>query len=62
MSMLRAGQRTAALRWLLLLLCLLPMAALAAIPVPALDDPVVDTANALSAETRATLRRQALQL
>ncbi|MBN4970523.1 TPM domain-containing protein [Stenotrophomonas maltophilia] len=60
--MLRAGQRTAAMRWLLLLLCLLPMAALAAIPVPALDDPVVDTANALSAETRATLRRQALQL
>ncbi|MEE9878782.1 MAG: TPM domain-containing protein [Stenotrophomonas maltophilia] len=45
-----------------LLLCLLPMPVLAATAVPALDDPVVDTANALSAETRATLREQAMQL
>ncbi|WP_059065462.1 TPM domain-containing protein [Stenotrophomonas indicatrix] len=50
--------------WLALLLCLLPLPllALAAAPVPALNDPVVDTANALSASTRAALREQALQL
>lgn len=47
---------------LALLLCLLPLPVLAAVPIPALDDPVVDTANALSASTRATLREQALQL
>lgn len=47
---------------LALLLCLLPLPVLAAAPIPALDDPVVDTANALSASTRATLREQALQL
>lgn len=48
--------------WLALLLCLLPLLALAAAPIPALNDPVVDTADALSASTRATLREQALQL
>ncbi|WP_258223285.1 TPM domain-containing protein, partial [Stenotrophomonas sp. HMWF023] len=48
--------------WLALLLCLLPLLALAAAPIPALNAPVVDTANALSASTRATLREQALQL
>ncbi|MDQ7310930.1 TPM domain-containing protein [Stenotrophomonas sp. Sm10] len=47
---------------LALLLCLLPLPVLAAAAIPALDDPVVDTANALSASTRATLREQALQL
>lgn len=47
---------------LALLLCLLPLPVLAAASIPALDDPVVDTANALSASTRATLREQALQL
>lgn len=47
---------------LALLLCLLPPPVLAAAAIPALDDPVVDTANALSASTRATLREQALQL
>ncbi len=47
---------------LALLLCLLPLPVLAATAIPALDDPVVDTANALSASTRATLREQALQL
>lgn len=47
---------------LALLLWLLPLPVLAAVPIPALDDPVVDTANALSASTRATLREQALQL
>lgn len=47
---------------LALLICLLPLPVLAAAAIPALDDPVVDTANALSASTRATLREQALQL
>ncbi|CRD46687.1 TPM domain-containing protein [Stenotrophomonas thermophila] len=47
---------------LALLLCLLPPPVLAEAAIPALDDPVVDTANALSASTRATLREQALQL
>lgn len=47
---------------LALLLWLLPLPVLAAAAIPALDDPVVDTANALSASTRATLREQALQL
>lgn len=47
---------------LALLLCLLPLPVLAAAAIPALDDPVMDTANALSASTRATLREQALQL
>ncbi len=62
MNPARPLQQAAATVWLLLLLCLLPMAALAVTPIPALDDPVVDAANALSADTRATLRRQALQL
>ncbi|KAG1270937.1 hypothetical protein G6F65_012750 [Rhizopus arrhizus] len=35
---------------------------MAAVAVPALDDPVVDTAHALSADTRNALRTQALQL
>ncbi|CAM0120530.1 Glycine rich protein [Stenotrophomonas maltophilia] len=47
---------------LALLLCLLPLPVLAEAAIPALDDPVMDTANALSASTRATLREQALQL
>ncbi|MCU1089516.1 TPM domain-containing protein [Stenotrophomonas maltophilia] len=47
---------------LALLLCLLPPPVLAEAAIPALDDPVMDTANALSASTRATLREQALQL
>jgi uncharacterized protein len=62
MSGLRWAGWTPATAWLLLLLCLLPMGGMAAIAVPALDDPVVDTAHALSADTRNTLRTQALQL
>lgn len=65
MNPARPMQQAVATVWLLLLLlllCLLPMAATAVTPIPALDDPVVDAANALSADTRATLRTQALQL
>ncbi|HGM6067683.1 TPA: YgcG family protein [Stenotrophomonas maltophilia] len=61
MSGLRAVRRSWATVGLLLL-CLLPMMAMAAVAVPALDDPVVDTAHALSADTRNALRTQALQL
>ena len=45
-----------------MLLCLLPMVVMAGAAVPALDDPVVDAANALSADTRDILRTQAPQL
>ncbi|MFX6149273.1 TPM domain-containing protein, partial [Acinetobacter baumannii] len=48
--------------WLLMLLCLLPKVVMAGAAVPALDDPVVDAANALSADTRDKLRTQAFQL
>ncbi|MFL4597846.1 TPM domain-containing protein [Stenotrophomonas maltophilia] len=63
MSRLRAVRRTWATVGLLLL-CLLPMMAMAmaAVAVPSLDDPVVDTAHALSPDTRSALRTQALQL
>ncbi|MGY5944268.1 TPM domain-containing protein [Stenotrophomonas forensis] len=63
MSRLRAVRRSWATVGLLLL-CLLPMMAMAmaAEAVPALDDPVVDTAHALSVDTRNALRTQALQL
>ena len=62
MNRLRRVTRSRAPAWLLMLLCLLPMVVMAAAAVPALDDPVVDAAGALSADTRATLRAQALQL
>lgn len=62
MSRPRRVSRSRAPAWLLMLLCLLPMVVMAAAAVPALDDPVVDAASALSADTRATLRAQALQL
>ncbi|MEW2893701.1 YgcG family protein [Stenotrophomonas maltophilia] len=53
---------TWATAWLLMLLCLLPRVVMAGAAVPALDDPVVDAANALSADTRDKLRTQAFQL
>ncbi|MDR2961345.1 MAG: TPM domain-containing protein [Stenotrophomonas sp.] len=62
MSGPRGVKWTWATAWLLLLLCLLPLGVMAAVAVPALDDPVVDSAHALSADTRNTLRTQALQL
>ena len=62
MSGPRGVKWTWATAWLLLLLCLLPLGVMATVAVPALDDPVVDSAHALSADTRNTLRTQALQL
>lgn len=61
MSGPRAMKRARATAWLLLL-CLLSLGVMAAVAAPALDDPVVDSAHALSADTRNTLRTQALQL
>ena len=60
--MLRRTTCTRATAWLLMLLCLLPMVVMAGAAVPALDDPVVDAANALSADTRDILRTQAFKL
>ncbi|MBH1736686.1 TPM domain-containing protein [Stenotrophomonas maltophilia] len=60
--MLRRTTCTRVTAWLLMLLCLLPMRVMAGAAVPALDDPVVDAANALSADTRDILRTQAFKL
>lgn len=62
MIRMRKMTRSRARAWLLMLWCLLPMAVMAAAAVPALDDPVVDTAGGLSTDARAALRGQALQL